>query len=88
MDVKTIVGAASSPSVLESAGARNCDIIIAVTKSDETNMIACKIGYSLFKIPTKIARIRKQDYLKEEWKSLWENPIRLYKRRFLSYPKS
>ena len=46
LDVKAIVGAASSPSVLESAGARNCDILIAVTKSDETNMIACQIGYS------------------------------------------
>ena len=56
LDVKTIVGAASSPSILESAGARDCDIIIAVTKSDETNMIACQIGYSLFKIPTKIAK--------------------------------
>ena len=58
LDVKTIIGAVSSPSVLESAGARDSDILIAVTKSDETNMIACQIGYSLFKIPTKIARIR------------------------------
>ena len=71
LDVKTIVGAASSPSMLESAGARDCDIIIAVTKSDETNMIACQIGYSLFKIPTKIARIRQQDYLKGEWANLY-----------------
>ena len=71
LDVKTIVGAASSPSILESAGARDCDIIIAVTKSDETNMIACQIGYSLFKIPTKIARIRQQDYLKGEWANLY-----------------
>ena len=71
LDVKTILGAASLPSILSSAGAKDCDILIAVTKSDETNMIACQIGYSLFKIPTKIARIRQQDYLKGEWISLY-----------------
>ena len=71
LDVKTIVGAASSPSILEAAGSRDCDILIAVTKSDETNMIACQIGYSLFNIPTKIARIRQQDYLKGEWAHLY-----------------
>lgn len=71
LDVKAIVGAASSPSILESAGARDCDFIIAVTKSDETNMVACQIGYSFFKIPTKIARIRQQDYLKGEWANLY-----------------
>lgn len=71
LDVKTIVGAVSSPSILESAGARDSDILIAVTKSDETNMVACQIGYTLFKIPTKIARIRQQDYLKSEWINLY-----------------
>ena len=71
LDVKTIVGAASLPSILESAGARECDILIAVTKSDETNMIVCQLGFSLFKIPTKIARIREQDYLKDEWAHLY-----------------
>ena len=71
LDVKTIIGAASSPSVLNSAGAKECDILIAVTKSDETNMVACQIGYSLFNIPTKIARIRQQDYLKDEWANLY-----------------
>ena len=64
LDVKTIEGTSSLPSILSSAGANECDILIAVTKSDETNMISCQIGYSLFKIPTKIARIRQQDYLK------------------------
>ena len=71
LDVKTIVGAASAPSILESAGARDCDILIAVTKSDETNMIACQIGYSLFNIPIKISRIRQQDYLKSEWANIY-----------------
>ena len=54
----------SLPSVLMNAGAKDCEILIAVTKSDETNMIACQIGHSLFEIPKKIARIRQQDYLK------------------------
>ena len=71
LDVKTIQGASSLPSILSSAGASDCDILIAVTKSDENNMISCQIGYSLFKIPTKIARIREQDYLKGEWMSLY-----------------
>ena len=71
MDVKTILGASSLPSILASAGASDCDILIAVTKSDENNMISCQIGYSLFNIPTKIARIRQQDYLKGEWLSLY-----------------
>ena len=71
LDVKTILGAASLPSILSSAGANDCDILIAVTKSDETNMVACQIGFSLFQIPTKIARIRQQDYLESEWASLY-----------------
>tara|TARA_B100000029_G_scaffold466211_1_gene501527 strand:+ start:6250 stop:7626 length:1377 start_codon:yes stop_codon:yes gene_type:complete len=71
LDVKTIVGASSLPSILSSAGANECDILIAVTRSDENNMISCQIGYSLFKIPNKIARIRQQDYLKGEWMSLY-----------------
>ena len=71
LDVKTILGASSLPSILSQAGASECDILIAVTKSDETNMIACQIGYSLFNIPTKIARIRQQDYLKTEWSTLY-----------------
>ncbi len=71
MDVKTVTGPASSPTILSAAGAKDCDILIAVTRSDETNMVACQIGYSLFKIPTKIARIRQQDYLKIEWSNLY-----------------
>ena len=71
LDVKTILGVPSLPSILSLAGAKDCEILIAVTKSDETNMIACQIGFSLFKIETKIARIRQQDYLKSEWKKLY-----------------
>ena len=73
IDVKTIVGTPSLPTTLSDAGAKDCDILIAVTKSDETNMICCQIGYSLFNIPKKIARIRQQDYLKKEWENLYTN---------------
>ena len=71
LDVKVISGQPSLPSVLLNAGANDCEILIAVTKSDETNMIACQIGHSLFDIPKKIARIRQQDYLKGEWQNLY-----------------
>lgn len=71
LDVKIVAGLPSLPSVLLNAGAKDCEILIAVTKSDETNMIACQIGHSLFGIPKKIARIRQQDYLKGEWQNLY-----------------
>ena len=73
LDVKIINGIPSLPSVLEKAGATDCEILIAVTKSDETNMVTCQIGHSLFNIPKKIARIRQQDYLKDEWQNLYNN---------------
>ena len=71
LDVKTVLGAPSLPSTLSHASAKECDILIAVTKSDETNMICCQIGHTLFGIPKKIARIRQQDYLKGEWQNLY-----------------
>ena len=73
LDVKTIKGTPSLPSVLLEAGAKDCEILIAVTKSDETNMVTCQIGHSLFDIPKKIARIRQQDYLQEQWQNLYNN---------------
>jgi len=62
-DLRTVTGNAAHPSVLEEAGARDADMILAVTQSDETNMVACKLAASMFNIPTKIARIRSADYL-------------------------
>lgn len=62
-DLRTIVGIASYPSVLEQAGAKDADMILAVTNSDETNMIACQVAYTLFHTPTKIARVREPEYL-------------------------
>ena len=61
-DLQTIHGIASHPSVLTRAGANDADMIIAVTNSDETNMIACQVAYTLFHTPTKIARIRSTEY--------------------------
>jgi len=62
-DIRTVQGKASHPDVLARAGAEDADLILAVTNSDETNMIACQICYKLYKTPTKIARIRSAAYL-------------------------
>ena len=70
-DVKGIVGRASLPSVLESAGAESADMIIAVTRNDETNMVVCQLASSLFNIPKKIARIRSKDFLEGKWNKLY-----------------
>ena len=70
-DVKGIVGRASLPSVLENAGAENADMIIAVTRNDETNMVVCQLASSLFNITKKIARIRTKDFLEGKWNKLY-----------------
>ena len=71
LDVKAIVGKATMPSVLEKAHNDETDMIIAVTKNDEINMLICQIAYSLFKIPKKIARIRTQDYLNPKFAKIY-----------------
>ena len=71
LDVKAIVGKATSPIILENANSKEADMIIAVTKNDEINMMICQIAYSLFKIPKKIARIREQDYLNPKFSKLY-----------------
>ncbi len=63
LDVKAIVGKGTYPSILEKASAADADMIIAVTRNDEINMLICQIAYSIFNIQKKIARIRSQDYL-------------------------
>ena len=63
LDLRTVIGNAAHPAVLELAGARDADMLLAVTQSDETNMVACKLAATMFNIPTKIARIRSADYL-------------------------
>jgi len=63
LDIRTIVGSASHPSVLEQAGGPDADLILAVTNQDEVNMAACQVAYTLFRTPKKIARIRSVEYL-------------------------
>ena len=70
-DVKGVVGRATFPSVLENAGAAKTDMIIAVTRNDETNMIICQLAHSLFSINKKIARIRSQEFLDGKWSKLY-----------------
>ncbi len=63
LDLRTVAGQASHPDVLRRAGAEDADMIIAVTNSDETNMVACQVAFTLYRTPTKIARVRAQEYL-------------------------
>ncbi|KHL68283.1 MULTISPECIES: Trk system potassium transporter TrkA [Pseudomonas] len=63
LDIRTIQGRGSFPTVLRQAGADDADMLVAVTNSDETNMVACQVAYTLFHTPTKIARVREPAYL-------------------------
>lgn len=63
LDLQVVAGHCSHPEVLKRAGAEDADMVIAVTRSDEVNMMACQVAYSVFNTPTKIARIRSQEYL-------------------------
>ena len=71
LDVRGVVGHASHPDVLEKAGAREADLLVAVTYSDETNMVACQVAHSLFSTPMRIARVRAQNYLDPAWGDLF-----------------
>jgi len=64
LDIRTVVGHAAYPEVLRRAGAEDADMILAVTNSDEVNMVACQVAYTLFHTPTKIARVRSVEYLR------------------------
>ena len=71
LDVKAIVGKATWPSVLEKANTSEADLLIAVTRNDEINMLICQIAHSIFKVPKKISRIRSQDYLNQKYSQLY-----------------
>ncbi|MFT6153892.1 MAG: trk system potassium uptake protein TrkA [Bermanella sp.] len=71
LDIRTVLGKASFPNVLRQAGGDDADMLVAVTNSDEVNMIACQVAHSLFKTPTKISRIRAQDYT--QYKEMFGN---------------
>src|SRR3984893_11796612 len=62
LDVRTVAGNAAHPTVLETAGAEEAEIIVALTSSDEVNMMACEVAVTLFRNPTQIARLRAADY--------------------------
>ena len=71
LDVKSIVGKATYPSILEKANAIEADMIIAVTRNDEINMLICQIAFSIFNVQKKIARIRSQDYLNPKFTKVY-----------------
>ncbi len=62
LDIRTVNGNASSPRILEAAGIASTDILVALTNSDEVNMLACQIAWTLYRTPKKIARVRSADY--------------------------
>ncbi len=65
LDLRTVAGNAATPSVLSEAGAADADLVIAVTQSDQTNLVACKLAQSVYNVPTRIARLRSQDFLSD-----------------------
>jgi trk system potassium uptake protein TrkA len=71
LDVQGFVGHGAHPDTLDKAGARESDMLIAVTHSDEVNMVACQVAHSLFSVPVKIARVRAQSYLAPTWRELF-----------------
>ena len=71
LDVKSIVGKGTYPSILEKANASDADMIIAVTRNDEINMLICQIAFSIFNVQKKIARIRSQDYLNPKFTKVY-----------------
>lgn len=71
LDARGVHGHGSHPDVLALAGARDADMLIAVTQVDEVNMTACQVAHSIFNVPTRIARIRAQSYLSTEWRNLF-----------------
>ena len=73
LDLRTVVGDAATPSVLRQAGADDADMLIAVTQSDQANLVACKLAHSVFNVPTRVARLRSKDFLEDESLLLPEN---------------
>lgn len=97
LDIRSVVGNAAYPSVLEAAGVPDAEILIALTSSDEVNMMACEVAYTLYRTPTKIARIRSAEYTKHPKLfsadalsvDVWISPEQLvteYVERLIRYP--
>ena len=66
LDLRTVLGSGAHPSVLSEAGIEDADLLVAVTQSDETNLVACRIAARMFNVPRRIARVRATDYLANE----------------------
>ncbi len=97
LDIRTVNGNASSPKILEAAGIASTDILVALTNSDEVNMLACQIAWTLYRTPKKIARVRSADYTEREKLfaesgvavDVWISPEQLvteYVARLIRYP--
>src|SRR5215470_2850923 len=97
LDVRTVAGNAAHPTVLEAAGAAEAEIIVALTSSDEVNMLACQVAFTLYRTPTKIARIRAPEYFQRKGLfaeggiavDTWISPEQLvteYIERLIRYP--
>jgi trk system potassium uptake protein TrkA len=97
LDIRAVAGNGAYPTVLESAGIADTDILVALTNSDEVNIVACEIAHALYRTPTKIARIRAPEYTGREQLftegalavDVWISPEQLvteYIARLLSYP--
>ena len=71
LDIRGVVGHGAHPDILERAGARDADMMIAITSSDEINMLACQIAHSIFEVPKRIARIRDKSYLNPSHQDLF-----------------
>ncbi len=75
LDVLPVLGHGSHPQVLDEAGAADADLVIAITASDEVNMVTCQVAKSLFKVPKTIARVRDRDYLSSAYPALFDDAI-------------
>ncbi len=97
LDIRTVNGNASSPRILEAAGIAGTDILVALTNSDEVNMLACQVAWTLYRTPKKIARVRSADYTEQDKLfgengvavDVWISPEQLvteYVARLIRYP--
>lgn len=99
LDLRTVVGNAATPSVLRDAGAADADMVIALTQSDQTNLVACKLAHGVFNVPTRIARLRSRDFLEDhtllapenfavDYALCPEQVITDYIRRLIEFPEA
>jgi trk system potassium uptake protein TrkA len=99
LDLRTVFGNAATPSVMRDAGAEDADMLIAVTQSDQTNLVACKLAHTVFNVPTRIARLRSRDFLEDasllspdnfsvDYALCPEQVITDYIRRLIEFPEA